>query len=390
MYWISSDDFRSPFHLIAQTLFRLDSDRTLTAIEGAIQSYDPVVRKRAAMALVVWEVPLVNRNLSILLDAVDDPALDVQIEIVRGIREIIHLSMYTYPRLNVAPELIDRSILATKPIILKYINHQDPEIRDRVISQLSTREADEWQSIDCVDNDSADISTLLELIEDPDIEIRQSAVISIIESGHTPMFPIVLELVNDPVLVATLILALYQLLKLETGGEILNEFQQDREKTMKFLETAEKSLIEEIDNNANYIGSNILGLGKIGSDLAIPALQKIIRSDAYSYYDEPEDAVRCLETIGTDAAKMALINVLIDRPNLGRSVFSIFSTDGKLGIVPQLWSAHRQTYVDDALAAISEIQARAGLYNPDFSDRSHPLFESPRPRLRDILLGDSN
>ena len=81
-------------------------------------------------------------------------------------------------------------------------------------------------------------------------------------------------------------------------------------------------------------------------------LQKIIRSDAYSYYDEPEDAVRSLETIGPEAAKIALLQTLTDRPNLGCSVFNIFSTDGKLGIVPQLWSAHRQTYVDSALAVI--------------------------------------
>ena len=87
---------------------------------------------------------------------------------------------------------------------------------------------------------------------------------------------------------------------------------------------------------------------------------------------------------------MALLEVLTDRPNLGRSVFDVFSTDGKLGLVPQFWSAHRQTYVDGGLVAISKIQERVGLYNPDFSDRSHPLFEPPRPRLRQFLLGDNN
>jgi HEAT repeat protein len=126
MYWISAEhEFESLFHTIVQTLFRLDSDRAFAAIEGAIHSYDPVVRKRAAMALVVWEVPLVDRNLSILLNAINDPDLDVQIKIVCGIREIIHLSMYACNRLNIAPELIDRAILETDLIVLKYINHPD-------------------------------------------------------------------------------------------------------------------------------------------------------------------------------------------------------------------------------------------------------------------------
>ncbi len=277
MYWISADDeFRSPFHIIVQTLFRLDSDRALTAIEGAIQSYDPVVRKRAAMALVVWDVPIVDRNLSILLNAIDDPDLDVQIKIVCGIREIIHLSTYSYNPLNIAPELIDQAILAAQPIALKYINH-------------------------------------------PDIEIREQA----------------------------------------------------------------------IENNIGSLSPNMLRLGEIGSDLAIHPIQKIIKSHAYDYCDEPEDGIRSLATIGTDAAKMALLEILTERPNLGRSVFNVFSDDGKLGIVPRLWSAHYQTYFDGGLDAVSKIQEREGLYNPDFSDRSHPLFEPPRRRLRDILLGNT-
>jgi hypothetical protein len=159
---------------------------------------------------------------------------------------------------------------------------------------------------------------------------------------------------------------------------------------MRFLESAEKSLIQAIESNDGFLCSSMFRLSEIGGDLAIAPLQQIIKSDAYPYYDEPEDAVRSLATIGTDAAKMALVEVLTDRPNLGRSVFDIFSTDGSLGLVPQLWSAHRQNYVDGGLDAISKIQERAGLYNPEFSDRSHPLFEPPRTRLRQVLLGDTN
>jgi hypothetical protein len=93
IYWISAEDeYHSPFELTVRALFRLDSARTLTAIEGAIHSYDSVVRKRAAMALVVWEVPIIDRNLSLLLNAIEDPDLDVQIKIVCSIQEIIDLS----------------------------------------------------------------------------------------------------------------------------------------------------------------------------------------------------------------------------------------------------------------------------------------------------------
>ncbi len=388
IYWISDEDeCHSPFNLIVQALFRLDSDRTLTAIEGAIQSYDPVVRKRAAMALVAWDVPIADRNLSILLSAIDDPDLDVQIKIVCGIREIIDLSTSIHDPINITPQLIDRAILATKPIIIKYINDRDPEIRERVIGRLFTREAYQWQIID-KNKEREDLPILLKLIDDPDVEIRESAVVSLIKLGST-VFPIVLELANNPELVATLIWELKKSHELGTGGEILNEFHLDREVTMKFLETAENSLIEAIVNNIGHLCPNIFRLGEIGSDHAIPTLQKIIKSDAFAYYDEPEDATRSLATIGTDAAKMALLEILTDRRNLGRSVFNIFSDDGRLGLVPQLWSAHRQTYVEGALDAISKIQEKEGLYNPDFSDRSHPLFEPPHRRLRDIFLGNT-
>jgi HEAT repeat protein len=390
IYWISAaDEFRSPFHTIVQTLFRLDSDRALTAIEGAIQSYDPIVRKRAAMALTVSEVPICDRNLSILLNAIDDPDLDVQIKIICGIKEIIHLSVYAYNRLNIAPELIDRAILATNPIILKYINHPDLEFRDRFIGRLSTYESRQWQIIE-ENKEPEDLHILLKLLEDPDMETRQWAVVSIVELGSAEIFPIVLKLANDPELVATLIFRLKQSHYLEPGGVIFNEFHRDRSVAIEFLETAEKSLIEAIEHNISHLCPNIFRLGEIGTDRAIPTLQKIIKSDAYAYYDEPEDATRSLAIIGTDAARMALIEILTDRPNLGRSVFDIFADAGSLGLLPQLWSAYRQTYIDDASVAISKIQSRAGLYNPDFSDRSHPLFEPPPTRLRHILLRDTS
>jgi HEAT repeat protein len=389
MYWISAEhEFESLFHTIVQTLFRLDSGRALTAIEGAIQSYDPVVRKRAAMALVVWEVPIIDCNLSILLNAIDDPDLDVQIKIVCVIREIVNLAIFAYNLVTITPELIDRAILETDSIVSKYINHPDLEVRERVISQLSEREVSEWQSID-LNTDPPNLSTLIELLHNPEIDIQKSAVTSILELGSVEIFPILLKLANNPELVETLIWGLQEYHRSGTCLIIFEEFNRDREITMRFLESAEKSLVQAIENNIGSLSPNMFRLSEIGNDLSISPLQQIIRSDAYSYYDEPEDAVRSLATIGTDAAKMALIEVLTDRSNLGRSVFDIFSDDGKLGLVPQLWSAHRHTYVVGGSDAISKIQEREGLYNPNFSDRSHPLFEPPRPRLRQILLGDN-
>jgi HEAT repeat protein len=388
IYWVSldADDYISPFHTIVKALFKLDRNRASTSIEGAIQSYDPLVRKGAVMALSTWNAPICDRNLLILLNAIDDRDIDVQIKIVCCVRDIIAFSTSPYTPSNITPQLLDRAILETDPIVRKYINHPDLEIRERVISQLSEREVHEWQSIDC-NAAPPNLSTLIELLHDPEIDIQKSAITSIFELGGVGIFPILLELANDPKLVGTLIWELGEYQRSGTGVIILEEFNRDREMTMKFLESAEKSLIQAIENNDGFLCSSMFRLSEIGSDLAIPTLQQIIKSNTYAYYDEPEDAVRSLATIGTDAAKIALIETLTDCPNLGRSVFDIFSTDGNLGLVPQLWLAHRQNYVDGALAAISEMQERAGLYNPDFSDRSHPLFEPPRPRLRHMLLG---
>jgi hypothetical protein len=60
----------------------------------------------------------------------------------------------------------------------------------------------------------------------------------------------------------------------------------------------------------------------------------------------------------------------------------------RLGIVPHLWECERNHYSGTLSDIITTIQEREGLYNPDFSDRSHPLFEPSYPRLRHFLLGD--
>ncbi len=66
-----------------------------------------------------------------------------------------------------------------------------------------------------------------------------------------------------------------------------------------------------------------------------------------------------------------------------------FHNLGKLGLIPHLWSAVRQIHSYRGAETIATIQEQEGLYNPEFSDRSHPLFAPSTPRLRHILLGDN-
>lgn len=58
MYWIEINIYPYPFCHIIQALFRLDPSRTYTALQGAIQSYDLVVKKRAVMALFAPHIPI--------------------------------------------------------------------------------------------------------------------------------------------------------------------------------------------------------------------------------------------------------------------------------------------------------------------------------------------
>ena len=392
IYWISSNTNRhyTSFNKIIELLFKLDRDRILTALEGAIQSYDPEVRKIAAIGLSDWNVPVDDRNIVILLNAIDDPDLDIQLTIVACIREKIDIILrgHYFDNLNITPELIDRAILATKPIVLKYINHPDPEIRDRTIRQLSTIDVVHRHLIECVYTDPpADLPTQLKLLSDPNREIRESAVTSIVELGTAAIFPVVLELASDSELVAVLISELEKLADDNSSATIFNEFHRDRDIALKFVETAERTSIENIRNKTHYVNGEVFALQSIGSDLAIAALQAIL--EAEDSYDDIDQSVLSLANIGTEQAMSVLLSFLPDMDKFYGWIAIQFYRLGKLGFVPQLWSAAHQFYSDRSSETISRIQEREGLYNPDFSDRSHPLFEPPRPRLREILLRDT-
>ncbi len=295
MYWISNkaDRVYGPFDKIVEALFKLDRDRTLIALAGAIQSYDPIVRKCAAIALSDCYIPIDDRNITILLNALDDPDPDVQLKIVGCIRYTIDL-----------------------------------------------------------------------------------------------IFPIVLELASNSELVAILISTLERLADRDPHAPIFSNFHLDRNIGLNFIETAEKTCIENIRNKTHHVNDEIFALREIGNDLAITALQEIL--EAGNNYDDVDQSIPTLARIGTERSMSVLLSFFLPNANIFYGWIAIqFHNLGKLGLIPQLQSAQRQVYSERSSELIETIQKREGLYNPDFSDRSHPLFEPPSPRLRDILLGNT-
>lgn len=434
MYWISnSDEGYSPFVRIVELLFKLDCDRTLTALECAIQSCDPAIRKRAAIAVSDWRIPAVDRNITILLNAVHDPDLNVQLKIVSCIRaRIDHVVRGHYSNnVNISPKLIERCISETKPILIKNATHPNREVRDCIIDLLFDSEPDEHKlrnsllnglsytykmlegvttvridknnllefvaylkqdiqvgntvELSQIDDDSI-VSILLELLHDPEFEIQEAAVNIMVELENSIIFPILLELASNAELVATAISELKKLADYDSHAAIFRNFHCDRDITLKFIETAEKTCIENIRNKMHRVNGEVFALRAIGSDSGIAALQEIL--EANDSYHDIDQAVLSLADIGTERAMSVLLSFI---PNLDVFYGWIaiqFHNWGKLGLIPHLWSAERQIHSYRGSELIETIQEREGLYNPDLSDRSHPLFESPRPRLRHMLLGD--
>jgi HEAT repeat protein len=439
MYWISNtDEFISPFDKIVKLLFKLDRDRTLIALEGAIQSYDRLVRKRAAIALSDWRILFTDLNLTILLDAIDDLDLDIQLTIVGCIRERIDriLGRYSSDDVKITPELLEQAILRTKAILIKNSSHPDLEIRNRVIDMLLGSEPDERELIikllgdviskcarildgihsvpiepkdlpvlltylkyDSVElragvarkigqtGDDSIVPILLELIRDPEQKIRDAAISSIVELGVESIFPTVLELAANSELVATLISELRKLANKDANAGIFSNFRRDRDIALKFIETAEQTSTENIRNKTHHVNGEVFSLRAIGGDLGITALQEIL--EASNSYDDIDQAVLSLADIGTERAMSVLLSFLPDLDIFYGWIAIQFHNLGKLGLIPYLLSAERQIHSYRGSELICTIQEREGLYNPDFSDRSHPLFEPPRPRLRQILLGDN-
>lgn len=434
MYWVSNvEEYRSPFDKIVEVLFKLDSSRAFTVLEGAIHSHDPLIRKRAVIALSHWNILISDCNLSILLNSIDDPELEIQLEIIAGIRSIIRNNNLP----DITAELRDYAILTTKPILIKYANHPNLKIRDRVIHLLLGSEPDEREliislldNIDPIHNkildgirsvpiepndlpillsylnhdsinlqsdvirnlgkteDSSILPILLHLIHDPELEIREAAVISIVKLGIAAIFPTVLELSNNSELVTILINELGDLSEEKPQANIFKEFYKNKDATLSFLETTEQKIVNNIRNKTHHVNGEIFALREIGDDLAITVLQEILEAD--DSYADVDQSIPALASIGTERAVSVLLSFLPDLDKFYGWIAIQFYRLGKLGLVPQLWSAAHHFYSERSSETISRIPEREGLYNPDFSDRSYPLFEPSYPRLRQFLLGDSN
>jgi HEAT repeat protein len=417
LYWMKFDEDRTyPFDKILEILFEWDHERTMASLEGAIQSYDSVVKIRAAMALSSWEISITDRNLLVLLSALDFPEMNVQLEIACCIREIIYRKQFVTgcDNVDISPELIAQAILETKPILIENAHHPNQEIRSRVIRKLFDSEPDEQEvisnlldsgiSLTYLENNTVEVRAvakisksgsesalpvLLQLIDNPNLKIREAAVQGIIWLGSETILPILLELAANNELVTSLISELGDLARHDPQTSVFVIFHHNQDITLKFLETAERTMVENVRNRKRFGRTGIFDLGKIGDESAIAVLQEVLLANDDYYH--VEDAVHSLAQIGTDSAVSALLSVLPSPGIMYGWISNQLARRGRLGIIPQLWLIQRQLYCPDIADSLNYIQQQENLYNPDFSDIPiHPIFQPDYPRLRDVLLGDIN
>jgi HEAT repeat protein len=260
------------------------------------------------------------------------------------------------------------------PILLTYLKYDAVDLRSGIARNIGQ-----------TGNDSI-VPILLELLQDPEQDIREAAVKSIVELGSEAIFPTILEVASNSELVATLIRELSKLVKKNSSAAIFINFHLNRDVTLKFIETAEKTIVENIRSKSHHVNGEIFALRDIGDNLAITALQEIL--EANDSYEDIDQAIPSLGNIGTERSMSVLLSFLPDLDVFYGWIAIQFYNVSKLGLIPQLWSAANQLYSERTSELIKIIQEKEGLYNPDFSDQSHPMFEPAPSRLRHILLGD--
>jgi hypothetical protein len=204
--------------------------------------------------------------------------------------------------------------------------------------------------------------------------------------GTTATIPILLSLATHPKLVMTLVWYLEELRKKGKTARGLDLLVQDRELSRNFLDVAEKTIVEVAIEECQRSVMVVLCLGAIGStDESVLTLDKFIKG-GYHHYNY---ALRSLARIDNELAISKISEYLLEDGDFANHMVDELRHIYRLGIVPYLWECERNHYSGTLSDLVTTIQKREGLYNPDFSDRSHPLFEPSYPRLRQFLLGNN-
>jgi HEAT repeat protein len=429
LYWtIDSNEDPNPLEAITQALFRLDRDLASNALECAIHSDDPAIRMRVATVLGRWYISIDDRQLSILLDALNDPDPEVDKKITDGIRTIVNFAQNTDGRIPISVDLTPQilNLAATNPQIanyyfpdylatrdigdrlvqkelieevdLSFINLLNITQLDRLISDVELTDLLK-QPDDCIADvraraivqmgkigDDSVLTRLISLLEDPEYSARVSAVEGIVEIGSVATIPILLSLATNPELVMTLIWYLETLRKEGRTATGLDLLLADRRLASNFLDIAEKTIVDIAVEESPRSVMTVLCLGAIGSsDEAVLAIDKIIKNGYHHYHF----ALRSLARIDNELAIHKISAYLFDNNSFANLMRGELRQVCRLGIIPHLWTCQRNNYSSALDDLIATTQTRAGLYNPDFSDRSHPLFEPSYPRLRHILLANT-
>jgi HEAT repeat protein len=421
------NNYPAPWGTITQALFRLDCDRILKCLEQAICDRDPAVRLRVVNILGSWYIDLDDRHLSILLNAIEEPDLDIRDRIAFDIRAIIKYAQNPNRRMRVSiditPQLLDLAKtnpvfathdfyreLATKDIGDRAVQREFLEEGDRDfikllnISQLYRlisdvnlieliREPDyiwsDFRSEAIVQmgkiGGASALPKLISLLEDTEFSIREAAVKGIVEIGAIDIIPTLLSLASDSKLATTLIWHLELMRKGNIKTPALDLLLADRELASNLLDIAEKTIIDTAIKESNNSVGLVFCLGAIGStNESVLVLDKLIKGGYHHFHYVLRSLARIDNQLAIDKLSEYLFADSEKANHMGGELRQVY----KLGIVPHLWKCERNHYSGSVLDIIETIQEKEGLYNPDFSDRTHPLFEPYTARLRYFLSGD--
>jgi HEAT repeats len=419
--------YPAPWGTITQALFRLDCDRILKCLEQAICDRDPAVRLRVVNILGSWYVDLDDRHLSILLNAIEEPDLDIRDRIAFDIRAIIKYAQNPNRRMRVSiditPQLLD--LAKTNPVFATHDFYRElatKDIGDRAVQREFLEEGDrdfiKLLNISQLDRLISDVNLielirepdyiwsdfrsdaivqmgkiggasalpkLISLLEDTEFSIREAAVKGIVEIGAIDIIPTLLSLASDSKLATTLIWHLELMRKGNIKTPALDLLLADRELASSLLDVAEQTIVDTAIKESNNSVGLVFCLGAIGiTNEAVLVLDKLVKGGYHDFHY----VLRSLARIDNQLAIDKLSEYLFADSDKANHIRDELRQVYKLGIVSHLWKCERNHHSGSVLDIIETIQEKEGLYNPDFSDRTHPLFEPYTARLRYFLSGD--